>query len=155
MRKSFLAVHLSTWQDLAVRYAESLEIVEKVFHWFEETTQSRAPRLWKAANRNLALLLKGFTYNSACKALRLHARRCATQRGLPTKICAPHKGKFFLDMIQQPIALFQTLHGNVFHLGNCVEVRLQVNAPPALPYAGSGYSQSRGVALANSHSQRL
>src|SRR6266513_1941129 len=48
------------------------------------------------------------------------------------KIRAPHKGKFSLDMIEQPIALLQALNGNVFHLGNCVQVRLQVNTPPAL-----------------------
>ena len=35
-------------------------------------------------------------------------------------------------MIEQPIALFQALHGDVFDLGNCVEVRLQVNTPPGL-----------------------
>jgi len=48
------------------------------------------------------------------------------------KIRAPHKGKFSLDMIEQPIALFQALNGNVFDLGNCIQVRLQVNTPPAL-----------------------
>jgi len=32
--------------------------------------------------------------------------------GLPMKIRAPHKGKFLLDVIEQPIPLFQTLHGD-------------------------------------------
>lgn len=44
----------------------------------------------------------------------------------------PHKRKFFLDMIEQPIAFFQTLLGNGFHLRNCLEVRLQVSASPAV-----------------------
>jgi len=73
-----------------------------------------------------------FTYNSACKALRLNARRCAARRGLPMKIRAPHKGKLPLDVIEQPIALFQALNGNFLHLSKCVEVQLQVNTPPAL-----------------------
>jgi hypothetical protein len=75
---------------------------------------------------------KAFTYNSACRTLHLRARRCAALRRAPTKIRAPHKGKFSLDVIEQPIAFFQALNGNVFHLGNCVQVRLQVNTPPAL-----------------------
>jgi hypothetical protein len=66
----------------------------------------------------------------------LNARRCAAQRGLPMKIRAPHKGEFALDVIEQPIALFQTLDGNFFHLRNCVEVQLQANTPPALLMQG-------------------
>ena len=51
---------------------------------------------------------------------------------LPTKIRAAHKSKFPFDVIEQPVALFQALNGNLFHLGNCVEVKLQINTPPAL-----------------------
>ena len=64
--------------------------------------------------------------------MRLHAQRCAAQRGLPTKICAPHKGQLSLDMIEQPVAFFQALHGNFFYLSNRFQMRLQVNSPPAL-----------------------
>ena len=42
--------------------------------------------------------------------------------GLPMKIRAPHKGKFLLDVIEQPSAFFQTLDGNFFHLRKCVKV---------------------------------
>jgi hypothetical protein len=51
----------------------------------------------------LALQLKGFTYDSACRTPRLHARRCAAPRGLPTKIRAPHTGKllFFVCVMQR------------------------------------------------------
>ena len=48
---------------------------------------------------------------------------CTTQRRaarLPAQIRAPHKGNFFLDMIEHPVAPFQALHGNFFYLGNCV-----------------------------------
>jgi hypothetical protein len=48
------------------------------------------------------------------------------------KIRAPHKGEFSLDVIEQPIALFQTLDGNFFHLRDCVEVQLEINTPPAV-----------------------
>ena len=46
-----------------------------------------------AAPRYLALLRKGFIYESACRALRLHARCCTAQRGLPTKIRTPIKAR--------------------------------------------------------------
>jgi hypothetical protein len=38
--------------------------------------------------------------------------RGAAPRRLPMKIRAPHKGKFLLDVIEQPIPLFQILHGD-------------------------------------------
>ena len=76
------------------------------------------------------------------------------ERRLPTKIRAPHKGQLFLDMIEQPIALLQTLHGNLFHLRNCVKVQLQVNTPPTLLTEGQ-YILNSAVAVASSHSQRL
>ncbi len=80
----------------------------------------------------VAFLFYIFIYNSACRTLRLHARCCATQRGSAAEIRALHKSKFFLDVVEEPVALLQTLHGDVFRLGNCLEVRLQVNAFPAL-----------------------
>ena len=48
------------------------------------------------------------------------------------KLRAPHKGQLSLDMIEQPVAFFQTLHGNFFYLSNRVQMRLQVNTPPAV-----------------------
>jgi len=61
----------------------------KRYFMFEETIQSRTRRLWKSGDRNLALQVKGFTHNLACRTLRLHARCCAALRGLPMKIRAP------------------------------------------------------------------
>ena len=60
---------------------------------------------------------------------------CTTQRRaarLPAQIRPPHKGKFFLDMIEHPGAPFQALHGNFFYLGNCVQMQLHVNALPTV-----------------------
>jgi hypothetical protein len=53
------------------------EIVEKVFHWFEETIKSRSPRLWKPAIRKLALLGQGFHLKFGMQNA---AFTCATQR---------------------------------------------------------------------------
>jgi hypothetical protein len=59
--------------------------------------------------------------------VRLHARRCAAQRGLLSKIGASHKGKFFLHMIEHPIALFlKTPRGHFFHLSSGVEMQFLV-----------------------------
>jgi len=60
---------------------------------------------------------------------------CTTPRRaarLPAQIRTPHKGKFFLDMIEHPVALFQALHGNFFYLGSCVQMQLNVNALPTV-----------------------
>src|SRR6516165_11636278 len=60
---------------------------------------------------------------------------CTTQRcaaRLPAQIRTPHKGKFFLNMIEHPVAPFQALHGNFFYLGNCVQMQLHVNALPTV-----------------------
>src|SRR5437764_970410 len=35
-------------------------------------------------------------------------------------------------MIEQPVALFQTLRGNLFHLANCVQMQSEINAFPAV-----------------------
>jgi hypothetical protein len=60
----------------------------------------------------------------------LHARRCAAPRALVVGVPhAPHKGKFFRDMIEQPIALFETLHRDFFNLRDCIEMQLQVQMP--------------------------
>jgi hypothetical protein len=44
--------------------------------------------------------------------------------------------KFFFDVIEQPVTLFEMLHGNFFRLAHCVEVRLQANAAPTVPTQG-------------------
>ena len=51
-------------------------------------------------------------------------------------IRASHADKFSLDMIEQPIDLFRTLHGNFFDL-SCIEVQLQVSTPPELSATSS------------------
>src|SRR6516164_3503528 len=60
---------------------------------------------------------------------------CTTQRRaapLPAQIRTPHKGNFFLHMIEHPVAPFQALHGNFFYLGSCVQMQLYVNALPTV-----------------------
>ena len=83
--------------------------------------QSQTRRLWKApvaacVTRSRCHVQFGMQ-NAALACTTLH--RAAR---LTTKIRAPHKGKFSLDVIEQPSAFFQTLDGNFFHLRKCVKV---------------------------------
>jgi len=62
----------------------------------------------------------------------MHASRCAAQHVSATKVGASHEGKLFFDMVEHPVASFQTLHGNSFDLANCIQMQLHVNPVPAV-----------------------
>src|SRR4051812_24772069 len=58
--------------------------------------------------------------------------RAASRSPLTTKIRAAHEPEFLFNAIAQPIVRLQTLDGNFFHLGNGVEMQLEVDAFPAV-----------------------
>ena len=53
-------------------------------------------------------------------------------RPLSAQLLAPQKSQFFLDMIEQPIALFETLRSNFVHLANRLKMHLNVHASPTV-----------------------
>ena len=59
-------------------------------------------------------------------------RSAAQGHPLSAQILAPQKSEFFLDMIAQPIAPFETLRSNFFHLANRLKMHLNVHAPPTV-----------------------
>src|SRR4051794_14598138 len=60
------------------------------------------------------------------------AQCCAPQLPLSPQIRAPHESEFLLNMLEEPVVRFETVLGDLFHLGHRVEMHFQVEALPAL-----------------------